>query len=1229
MEDNINEFTKLHLKALRENTYYTLIYKDVNYENLFREAPSLESVYKIFFEGIQFEDGYELRLQLDDIVGFYLINKNNMLTSNDVVFLKKILENESHEYISEYINLATKKIKALKDNALSIGSNIQLSLSTIESYPPVEYKLTENNEERTFKIFMKNDDQTQREVNESDALFIFNKILPNSKYPVILYCNSVNKVIGNYSNLYPVDFTEDKILKIKLPPNSVSIMTKSGEYTTFDFELKTCVILINPTKVNDDKLKRINNFLPMLNLVEEKKSKRINGSISFVVDKVITYYNLFKYLITDDIASTLFYIDETARAWCSKDTFYVFFRDFSNEMINSSDIRTSENYFRITIPTQKKESITGFTINFTAKTKDMMPSFLHKFSRLISHFISLDNDTDRINVSIQGTKSKIFTKAIKALSYKASEFFKREGKQRGETIAVTPGDYYSRVCQAKIQPIIVEEEEIESWVQYGRQPVEFPPKEWGFDNSMWFVCPKETEPVINMKANKQDESGRLKFLPCCIGGQKSKSSSDIVVRNVNRKGMTELINSFGVIGTLNDALATFLAISFYKGGTYNFFKQGTIMENQEMTYLNSAIIALMNATGKTLHQSKVLNLTNLSDIEQNVKLFRDLMAKLPPDIYKQELYDMTDQEIVESILDPKTYIDPYLYYRGLEIIFDVQIFVFSSDIGRKNPISDEESTLNIPTLEVPRCKHTHIRHNNDNDIVCLYKNHGSINKISKIAPCELIIYMNPDNKIYSRKINSANKLFFNSMFNLLDKSCHPFEWDRSINDRIDNTCYENPYNKIDWNKYDLSEVGKIIGQEIDIYGKTTCLIFENWTMIIPPTQPLLILEPGTTEKFLTKEIKVKVGEIDPITFKRKEIKHKIFSGGVKKRPILKTLQAACEKFDFTAIDNDGIWLDLGGKPKGVKILCQAKTTKYNRTINSTIELIERKNNVSILMQIINWLWRSDWNGESFPNFILWWKEHTVIDDSVIFHTVPNPKINCNNIMLPTLDNFEQRIKALVKIWPFFFYRNKIHVSQELSERIENNFNIEDIYSRGLTPDDLYGEVGRFIVGLIPTDNDFVSNDNIILTKPEHVSDWINRNSSGVFKYKSLHNVMVIREKISPNLKNYLVPYIYKETIGDNVGKIYLIQNSSVISQPPELSCLGIANFWRTHASNPSHDYRVTDDTEFIGNQKYVLYRIGPNDLLEVFVDKSEGEDDYLQILCYDDGETFGSMLPIL
>lgn len=281
------------------------------------------------------------------------------------------------------------------------------------------------------------------------------------------------------------------------------------------------------------------------------------------------------------------------------------------------------------------------------------------------------------------------------------------------------------------------------------------------------------------------------------------------------------------------------------------------------------------------------------------------------------------------------------------------------------------------------------------------------------------------------------------------------------------------------------------------------------------------------------------------------------------------------------------------------------------------------------MQIINWLWRSDWDGTKFPNFIKWWTEHAVIEDSVIFHTTPEPKINCNNMMFPVLETFKERLIEMSKIWPFFFYRNKIHVSSELYERIQNNFNIEDIYSRNLTPDDIYGEPGRFITGITPTDDDYTNNESIILTNPEHIADLINRNSSTVFKFQSLNNVMVIREKITYKLKKMINPYIYKETIGDNVGKIYLIQNSTIPSQPPELSALGIAQYFRTHRKNPKHDYKVTDDVDFIKDQKYVLYKIGPNDVPEVLFDNSKGEKDYLQILRYDDDESFGAMMPIL
>lgn len=1217
MEDHLNEFSKLHLKALRETSYYTLIRKDINYEeDFFRKNRPLEEIYEGLHKGITFDDGYVIKLPFDDILGFYLIHNN--ISRDDLGFISGILQTSDLQIIGKFTQEALVKVERMKSIALKIGSQIQLDISTIELYKPVEYNLTENNEERTFKLFLKKDstDEIEREVNEGDALTIFNTIVPNIKFPVILYCNSVNKIIGNYSNLYAVDFNEDKILKLVLPPNSISIMNKIGEYITFDFELKKCVITINPLKVKDDKVKRINNFLPMLIFVEENKSKRISGTVSFVVDKVIGYYNLYKYFICDRIASKLFYIDETTRSWASKDTFYVFFRDFSQEMINSRDVKTADSYFRITIPTQKKESITGFTITFNAKSKEMLPSFLYKFSRMLSYFISLDMEENAPNVSIQGAKYKIHTKTIDALTDKAPVLFKREGKEKGGNKTVSSGNFYCRTCLAKAQPIIIEPEEVNSWIAYGRTPMAFPPPEWGFKESFLFVCPKETTPIVNLKPNKQDESGKVKLLPCCKGGEKGKSSSGDGSRNLNRKGTTDLINVFGVIGNISDALSTFLSISYYKDGSYTFLKQGTIFQNQELSILNSAIIACIIALE---YPAKNLKTARFEEIMLSVNKYKTLMAKLSPDIYKQELYDMTDEEIIESILDPKTYIDPYLYYRGLEVIFDIQIFVFTSNIGRKNPISDEESSLPIPTLEIPRCKNMHIRHNNKKDIICLYKNYGSINNNQKNPPCELIISSSKDSKEYNRKINSSNISFFNSMFNLLEKSCHPYEWELNEEKKISESCFDDPYSVIDWNLYDLSSIGKIVGQEIDVYGKTVTLIFDEWTILIPPTQPLVILDDelrGNEKVIKTKNIKIKSGL------------HEVYTGGKKVRPKLKSLQNVCDKFEYTSIDDDGVWLKLGEKTKAIKVLCQPKIKKNKMTIYSSLELIERKNNVSVLMQIINWLWRSDWNGQSFPNFILWWQSHTVIEDSVIYEKVPKPRINCNNMMLVNLNSFEERIVWLTRIYPFFFYRNKIHVSKELYERIQNAFNIEDIYSRNLTPDDIYGEPGRFIVGLYPTESDFNNNESIILTNPDHVIDWINRNSNKVFKYKSLNNVMIIREKLMNSMKNVFVPFIYKETKGDNVGKKYLIQNSSVQSQPPELSALGIAQYYRTHGTNPSNDYKVIDDSEFIGNQKYVIYKIKES-ILEVFLDKSSGGTDYLQIISYEGEEIFGAMLPVL
>ena len=113
------------------------------------------------------------------------------------------------------------------------------------------------------------------------------------------------------------------------------------------------------------------------------------------------------------------------------------------------------------------------------------------------------------------------------------------------------------------------------------------------------------------------------------------------------------------------------------------------------------------------------------------------------------------------------------------------------------------------------------------------------------------------------------------------------------------------------------------------------------------------------------------------------------------------------------------------------------------------------------------------------------------------------------------------------------------------------------------------------------------------------------------------------------MKNFKDNYVYKELIGDNPEQIYIIQNSSVQSRPPELSALQIANYWRTHGVNPGHDFKREDDVEFISNLYYVLYKIGPNNMLEVVLDRSNGSTDYLQILVYDEGEVYAAILPLL
>jgi hypothetical protein len=76
------------------------------------------------------------------------------------------------------------------------------------------------------------------------------------------------------------------------------------------------------------------------------------------------------------------------------------------------------------------------------------------------------------------------------------------------------------------------------------------------------------------------------------------------------------------------------------------------------------------------------NLENYEQREIYCQSIREKLVTSFPDltIYAQETFDIDPLEIERLLRDPNEFLDPALFYRGLEELYDINIFVFSFDI---------------------------------------------------------------------------------------------------------------------------------------------------------------------------------------------------------------------------------------------------------------------------------------------------------------------------------------------------------------------------------------------------------------------------------------------------------------------------------------------------------------------------------------------------------------------
>ena len=399
---------------------------------------------------------------------------------------------------------------------------------------------------------------------------------------------------------------------------------------------------------------------------------------------------------------------------------------------------------------------------------------------------------------------------------------------------------YPRLCQLPKQPIAIAPEEIEMWKQrkiivndreVERQIMPFPP-----DNPrVWLVCPDDRYPYPGIKDSDLKNNDQFPYIPCCNKTNhmdpniRSTSKYNQYIRGIRIEKTKTTKVGHQIKG--NKILVSARHGSLPK--TINELLTQRIPDNVrwgEPTGVNSLIHCVLDA----LDWPEYIRLPVTGDDRENYALGirRRLFEEIDTAVYKQELYDYTSDEIRDQLANPEIFFDPYLYYRGLEELFNINIYTFIP--------SERDENEETGYLEIPRFKTFHAQPQRDRRTVLIYKHTGG--KTTGLPQCELIVSYDEEvkipTKIFEGEVNDFLYHLMTSVSRVLTCSIeNPPETEREdiVNDLV---VRSNVYSTVDF----FSTIKRsAISQILDDYGKARAFIFPTvkgtFTMAFPPGQP--------------------------------------------------------------------------------------------------------------------------------------------------------------------------------------------------------------------------------------------------------------------------------------------------------------------------------------------------------------------------------------------------------
>ena len=733
---------------------------------------------------------------------------------------------------------------------------------------------------------------------------------------------------------------------------------------------------------------------------------------------------------------------------------------------------------------------------------------------------------------------------------------------------------YARRCQCPLQPIIVDAEEAEAWKQrrvgptfQERQIMPFPK-----DNPRWnFVCPDDNNPFPGVKLN-HDLPNRDRFpnVPCCFKKDQmtpgvnshyrdyveNKTPDRRIGAKAEKKISTRKILVPDKVAFLPRAVENI--VKRYSDEYVDMVRYGIVYTPNSLLHCVCTAIDDPNYLAQPTDELKEAYVTRVR---------QHMLATIRPSLLKQELYDYSDEEIMNLFRDNSKFLDPALFYRAVEETFNINIYVFSPP-----PPTGDETELGA--MDVPRFRIFHARPLRlHRPTVVIMKTLGSESDALEYPQCELIVDYDKDNY-------QIMKLFGPEMTEVchgaLQDTLKTMTWTVLANNTFE--VHSNIYYYIDHlNLFQAPPVS----QFIDNNGKMRALTLnlgpgQLMTVVTIPSQPENLPVSNNVEHINietatrifgepTGVTRDTTGNVNGLWFQIMDITYGEYV------PVI-----SAPGFNDKPIGPPNPIISTGTSVTG-------RLSKLRRTLN-------------IIVQITRWLYelarsRQNIDPTTFASqFMI--MDQAAIQDSSNYYDLRNvPR------RLPDVETAQEAIRIMEPLAPTLFNQGRLVMySPAFADRIIKMLRDYSNLRFGMPPE----QIG-FIDNFYENESDFVDIPNSkIFINEKDLTAWILslKSSQNYSRYFNIRRKIEIAMGFSPD------PYMYQ----DDDGKIYIIQN---VVGGGKSKAMAVAYTWANYKVNIGSEPSPLDI-----DPVHMIYGISPASSLIPIEDNTNAMDVFLRLVYY-------------